>query len=92
MRSLIYGVLSAALALGAASPALAARNAQQAADEVRYTDALNTLSGYAASHRYSDLSNVTRRGDRIEATAVRDGKPVKLSIDVTSGEVQEHQG
>jgi len=94
MRKLLTSVLSAAFVLGTASPAFAALGAKKAAniaDEVPYTQALNTLSSYAAGNGFSDLGNVTRQGDRIEATAVKDGKPVKLSIDVKSGAVQEHQ-
>jgi hypothetical protein len=97
MRKLIAAVLSTVFVLGMASPALAAANprgadSRGAAAEVPYTEALNRLAKYVAEHRYSDLSNITRQDGRIEATAVRDGTPIRLSVDVTSGAVQEHQG
>lgn len=93
-RKLLAAVLSATSVLGAASPAFAALGAKKAAntaDELPCTLALNTLYSNAAGNRFSDLGNVTRQGDRIEATVVKDGKPVKLSINVRSGAVQEHQ-
>lgn len=85
-------VLSTVLVLGAAGPALSASRTTSATADVPCSETRNTLAKYAADHGCSDLSNVNRHGDRVEPTASKAGQPIRLSVDVTSGAVQEHQG
>jgi len=51
-----------------------------------------TVKSKLESEGYSNVMGVMRSGEKYEATAQKDGKPVKLFIDATTGIVSESEG
>ena len=51
-----------------------------------------TVKSKLESEGYSNVTGVMRSGEKYEATAEKDGKPVKLFIDATTGTIAESEG
>jgi len=51
-----------------------------------------TVKSKLEAEGYSNVMGVMRSGEKYEATAQKDGKPVKLFIDATTGTISESEG
>ena len=89
-KALLAGL--AATALLWPSAAAAAQKAARNPDGPAYTRALNLLHAHMAANGIVPTGKIERKGDVFEATATKDGQPVRLLVETASGTVREAQG